>query len=213
MGAGTGSQAAALAGNYITAADIDNWPGAYGDAEKADALARMEELVEKVTGDLFYSADFDVFVDGNGKDRLNVGLKPSILTVTSIEIAAIVLSSDYWNYDKTFVYRDPEAVTSEVELRWLLKQYKTEGLFPAGINNIEIIGTYGWTTTPQNIKEAMIVLCRDDNDGTLYTHYMEGEESFGGYTYNRKGKLWTGVKEADDLLGKFIKRVPMMSVV
>lgn len=213
MGAGTGTQAAVLAGNYITAADVDNWPGTYGDTEKADVIARMEELVEKITGDLFYQADFDVYVDGNGKDRLNVHLKPDILTVTAINISGVSLSSDYWTYDDTFVYRDPEAVTSEVELRWLMKQFKTTGLFPAGIKNVEIIGTYGWATTPENIKQAMIILCKDDNDPTEYSHVMQGSEQIGGYQYQYEDRVLTGVYEADILLEQFIKRKAMLSVV
>lgn len=203
----------AAEGNYIVEGDLTNWAGGATEAQKLVIIERVEERVERLTGDLFYSVAFSVYRDGNGESRLNVGLKPDILTVTAIELSGVALSTDYWTYDEVFVYRDPENVLSEVELRWLLKQYSTTGLFPNGFGNIKIVGTYGWTATPESIKEACILLAEDENDPTLYTHYIRGSENLGGYEYTREDRVFTGVKEADDLLVPFIRRKAKMTVI
>jgi len=212
MGAGTGTKAGALTGNYISASDIDNWPAGYSDLDKQEVIRQVEDLVEKITGDLFYEEDFDICMDGGGKDRLFLPFKEDILSVTTIEISGVDLSSDYWTYDKRCVHRDPEAVT-EPELRWLQKQYRTSGLFPVGEGNIHIVGTYGWLVTPQAIIDACVILCRDNNDKTIYTHYIKGIQQIGDYQYRYDGKVLTGVWEADVLLEKYIRRRALMRAV
>ena len=204
----------AATGNYVSESDIDNWPAGASEAEKQAVIDRVEELVEEITGDLFYAASFDIYLDGNGKDRLCLGLRPDILTVTKIEIYGVELPSDYYTHDQDFVYRDPGSAASLPELRWLLRR-SAGGLFPAGIGNIHVTGTYGHSACPKNVKEACIILCRDDNDLTLYTHRIRGggREQIGGESYEMKQEPLTGVEEADRLLDRFINHKPMLSVV
>jgi len=202
----------AAAGNYVSETDVDNWPAGATEAEKQAVIDRIEELAEAVTEDLFYAASFDIYMDGNGKDRLCLGLKPDILSITKIEISGVELSSDYYTHDKDFIYRDPGSAASFPELRWLLRQH-AGGLFPEGIGNIHVTGTYGQSTCPKNVKEACIILCRDENDPTLYTHRIQGQEEIGGESYRTDVEPLTGVEEADRLLDRFINRKPMLSVV
>lgn len=202
----------AAEGNYVSESDIDNWPAGATEEEKQAVIDRMEELVEEVTEDLFYAASLDVYVDGNGKDRLCLSLKPDILSVTKIEISGVELPSDYYTHDKDFVYRDPGSAASMPELRWLLRQYGG-GLFPGGMGNIHVTGTYGHSTCPVNMKQACVILCRDENDPTLYTHRIQGREDIGGESYETKVEPLTGIEEADLLLDRFINRKPMLSVI
>jgi hypothetical protein len=199
----------AAAGNYVSETDIDNWPAGATEAEKQAVIDQVEELVEEVTEDLFYSASFDIHVDGNGKDRLCPGLKPDILSVTKIEISGVELPSSYYTHDKDFVYRDPGGAVSSPKL---LLQYRG-GLFPEGTGNIHVTGTYGHNTCHKNVKKACIILCRDENDPTLYTHRIQGQEEIGGESYKTDVEPLTGVEEADRLLDRFVNRKPMLSVV
>ena len=199
-------------GNYIEDSDIDNFPISYTDVQKQEVIDRIEELVEKITSDLFYSAVLDIKIDGNGKNRLNLGLKPDILTVTSVEVATIALSTDEWTYDTTDIFLDVTS-TSQAELRYLLKEYDETVLFPSGYKNIHVVGTYGWLVCPDNVKKACIILARDDNDATLYDHYIQGQETLGTYTYSQKEKVLTGVYAADKLLRIFVRRKPILGAV
>lgn len=134
----------AAQGSYISESDIDNWVGGATEATKQEVIDRIEEWIERLTKDYFFEKKFDIFLDGNGENRLFLGLIPDILSVTAIEIAGVELSSTYWAWDKISVYLDPGGVSLEAELRWLLKQYETRGLFPRGDNYIHIKGTMGW---------------------------------------------------------------------
>ena len=95
----------AAEGNYIIESDIDNWPAEATEIEKQRVIDRVESLVEKLTGDYFYPKDFTIALDGNGKNRLNLGLTPSILSISSIKINGIILPSQFYAYDEHSVYR------------------------------------------------------------------------------------------------------------
>lgn len=272
-------------GNYIDEDDLSNWADGATEADKQAIIDRIEEWIEHLTHDCFYEKKFDVFLRGNGSDRLFLKLVPDILSVSEIEIAGVELPSDYWTWDKNSVYRDPAGATTSAELQWLLKQYKALGIFPASsLSNIHVKGTVGWpeklnidnvsgtpepfeiitggtsaataiidevqatylkirgrsgtfvneeeitggtseftadvndtggavNDPPDAVKQACIILCEDDNDGTIYVHYIQGQEQIGGYTYQTKVKPLTGVKEADDLLRLYVRKKPIMAVV
>ena len=274
------------AGRYIAEADIDNFSISLTEAQKQAIIDRIEERVEKITGDFFYPKLFDIYLDGNGKDRLFLDLTPSVLSITSVKFGGTTINSDYWAYNEGFIFLDPEGITGggEVELRWLLSQTAGAGLFPRGISNVRIAETYGWperldidnvsgtfeareTITggasaataivvqveplyliirarsgtlvnneeitggtsaatadvnnasgavndpPENIKQACIILCRRDNNDTLYTAFILGSENFGFYRYSQEGPRLTGIREADDLLFPFVRHKVRMAIV
>lgn len=198
-------------GNYITVTDVDNWLAEMDSIAQLKVINRVEAIVEAVTHDLFYSAAFDIYRDGNGKNRLYLGMIPDILTVTSIEISGVTLTSSYYTYDRNAVYLDCTAATAlDVELLRLLRRGKN--LFPQGVNNIHVTGTYGHASCPELIKQACIILAKNENDSTLYTHYIEGTEHIADYSYTA-GKQLTGVKEADDILKLFVRKKANWAVV
>jgi len=271
-------------GNYVHEEDVDNWPGDYGDTEQQEVIDRIEELVEKITGDYFYPKDFDIYLDGNGKSRLFLSFKPDILSISSIEVSGVSLGTSWYTHDEDSVYLD-----SELPSDGLLEEETV--LFPRGRGNIHIIGTMGWpdgkldidnvvgifqvgetisapappdgsgataivkevyptylkiinrsatnfeedeeitggtsgatadvnnvagavNDPPRAIKKACIILCRYDNDSTLYTPYAFDSEHLGDWTYGRGGKKYlTGVVQADSRIEPFIKRKPLIGVV
>lgn len=67
---------------------------------------------------------------------------------------------------------------------------------------------------PNGIKQAAIILARHDNDKTLYTLYSEGSESAGdGFSFSNSRRPLTGIREADQILRNFVRKVPRMAVV
>lgn len=194
-------------------------------SDRQEVINRAEQLIEEITKDYFYSKDFIEYVNGNNKDRLLVSLIPDILTVTEIKISNIVLTTDWWTYDTNFVYLDPEAVTGDAsdlaELHLRLKYERN--LFPKGMKNIKITGTYGWNSVPPAIKLATIKLCLSENDSTLFTTYNTNlkSEKLGDYSYtlvdpeagSTSTQRKTGINEVDKLLKHYLRRKPMMSII
>jgi len=85
----------------------------------------------------------------------------------------------------------------------------TEGLFPRGYNNIQVIGTMGESSVPEAIKQAAVVLAKWENDPTLYT-YTKKSEKIGDYAYTNlatsEADILTGIAEADFYLRLYVKR-------
>jgi len=147
MGTGTGTRAAgaAASGYYISDSDVDNWASGATDAEKQAIIDRVEERIHKLTKDFFYPKAFAVDRDGNGASRLNLNLIPNILSVSAISLSGVSLSTTYYTHDKHSVFLDTTNITTEHELRYLLKRVERSCLFPRGMRNIHIVGSYGWT--------------------------------------------------------------------
>jgi len=210
---------ALVTGHYCTSDDIDNWPDGATDNEKRTVINRVEERIEKLTEDFFYAKAFEVFVNGNGKDKLFLGLVPDIVSVTEIKISGIILSSSWWTYDKNSVYLDPEAVTASeedlVELHLRLKH--KEVLFPKGMGNIKVTGTYGRAVfgCPEDIKHVAIIMCQAENDSTRYEVSQDFKsERLGDYSYTRmEGVFVVGIAEVDKLLKPYIRKKPMLGVI
>lgn len=191
-----------------------------GDSEddRQETINRVEQLIEKITKDYFYAKDFAIYVNGNGDDRLFLGLVPDILSVTEVLLFAVELASDWYTHDTNSIYLDPESAGADdlAGLHYALKQ--THKLFPKGMGNVKVTGTYGWIdgSCPPAIKRGAIILCRAENDPTLYpTHGRLKSEKLGDYSYtlSESSVRNTGIDEVDNLLKHYIRRKPMLSAI
>lgn len=185
------------------------------ESDREETIDRAEQLIEKITRDYFYSKAFVKYFDGNANDRLFLGLTPDILTVTEIKISGVVLSTSWWTYDTDSVYLDPEASTGDDLPELLLRLKYKRKIFPRGMGNIKITGTYGWSSCPVAIKQATIILCRYENDETLYTKYDDLiSDKLGDATQNRGAdkKFLTGLMEADRQIRYYIRNKPVLGV-
>ena len=185
-------------------------------ADRQAAIDRAEQLIESITQDYFYAKALVIYRDGNGKDKLFLGMIPHVLSVTEILISGIELATSWYTFDIDSVYLDPEALPGsgeDAELMLRLK-HKTR-LFPKGMGNVKITGTYGWAACPVAVKRAAVILCRYENDETLYTKYDDlVSDKLGDASYGRgQKKFLTGVQEADRLIRNYIRKRPMMGAV
>jgi len=91
------------------------------------------------------------------------------------------------------------------------------GIFAKGLKNIQITGTYGWASCPAAIKQAAILLCKAENDPTLYSQYSSAlkSEKLGDYSYTLAdgGKQLTGIDKVDKLILNYIRRKLMLGAV
>ena len=191
-----------------------------GTTDRQEIINRVEQNIERITKDYFYSKSFVIYIDGNSNDRLFLGLIPDVLTVTEIKISGVELPDSWWTSDVNSVYLDPEAVTGDEDdlpELYLRLSYKHR-LFPEGMSNIKVTGTYGWSSTPPAIKQAAIILASSENDSTLYPGYSSTlkSEKIGDYAYTLADidmKSSTGIESADKLLRNYIRKKPMLSTV
>jgi len=294
-----------IEGKYTGQNDISNWPKDLTQTEMQETIDRVEEIVEEVTGDVFYPKTFHIFLDGNGKNRIFPFFKSDILSVNKLVISDLTISqidytgsnisgtsgaftvaltststalnTDYyennylgiydtsestdfywgsrivshtsstiggaatftiekalpitlatgdtvsilygWDYDKNSIWRSTEASTHEPNT--LMKPVELmvlEGYFPRGNKNIEVWGTRGYYSCPKSVKRAAVILCRAENDETLYSQSGYGikSEKLGDYSYvkfdSSNDKRLTGIGEADKLLARYIKNKPIIGV-
>jgi len=205
-------------GNYVNESDIDNWTDELTEDDKLGIVEGAERKVEELTKDVFYPKAFVKYFDGKGKDRMFLNFTATVLTVTEILVFGVELDSSWWTFDEQSVYLDPEAASAGLpELHLRMKE--TRALFPKGNNNIKITGTIGHLTCPAPIKRAIIMLCRAENDSSLYSQYNSGFESerLGDYSYKKQTTktevVVSGVTEVDDLLKRYVRNRPMMGAV
>lgn len=136
--------------------------------------------------------------------------------VVEIKVAGVVLETSWWTFDKNSVFLDPEAAAGAGGLAELHLRLKYETiLFPRGMANIKIIGICGWSSCPVAIKKAAIILCRSENDPTLYSQHENFQsEKIGDYSYTLGNKKFlTGISQADILLKEYIRNKPIMGAV
>ena len=87
----------------------------------------------------------------------------------------------------------------------------SDGIFPRGYNNVQVIGAHGESSVPEAIKQAGIALAEWDNDpaaaGAMGLHKSE---KIGDYSYTNLAAamedVLTGVDKADMMLRHYIKR-------
>jgi len=184
------------------------------ESQRQSTINRVEDLIERLTQDHYYQKNFTIKLDGNNANELYLGLLPKVLSITSVKVWEVALPTDYYTYDETSIYLAPvyaEGVDPELRLR-----ITGEGrLFPAGRSNIEVTGKYGWLACPAAIKEVAIILCRAENDSTLYHRYstMSSESLGGEYSYTRGSAYLTGVVEADRLLLPYIRKQARFGII
>ena len=211
---GTAATSPTAEGNYIDNLDIDNWAGSATSVEKLACIQRAEQLIEKLTHDYFYAKVLSIYRNGNGEDYLDLNLQPDILAITEILVRGIALETSWYTNDANSVYLDPESATGGIDdPEFLLRTKYKQGLFARGLNTIKITGTYGWSACPPGIKQAAIILCRFENDETLYTPYddvVSDKLADAAYTRGTK-RFLTGIHEADKLIRHFIRKKPMLS--
>ena len=132
--------------------------------------------------------------------------------IVQIKLSGIELSATWYAFDVDSIYLDPQAASGNETAELMLRLRYTKSLFPKGQGNIKIVGTYGWLACPVAIKQAATILCRYENDETLYTKYDDlVSEKLGDASYGRgQKKFLTGVQEADRLVRNYIRNRPML---
>ena len=205
-------------GNYVSKSDITNWPSGTSDSEKDAIIGKYETYLEKITGTQFYEKSFDLYLNGNNKNRLFLGLEADITSITEVYICGTEIPSSWYSWDADSVYLDLCGSGATVGIAWGELYYKiglsTEGLFPRGLNNIHVVGTYGQTNLFQIAKQVVKSLVEAYNEGGITKGSLFESEKIGDYSYKyggtAYGKIYTGNREIDTMIDSLIRDKPVI---
>lgn len=206
-------------GNYIDPSDIENWPSGTSEEEKAAIIAKHELMLEELAGTHFYAKNFDLEINGSGKNRIFLGLGSDIISITAVYICNLELPTSWYGWDADSVYLDlctSGAAAVGVawgELYYRLGETEERGLFPRGYNNCRFVGTSGQPGLLLLAKQAAQILVEAHNDGSLYPKLMKSER-IGDYSYSHGGtsygNIYTGIREVDDVIEILIRKKPVI---
>ena len=205
-------------GNYVSKSDISNWPSGTSDSEKDAIIEKYEAFLEKITGTHFYEKSFDIYINGNGKNRIFLGLEADIIEITNVYICEIEIPSSWYSWDADSVYLDLCGSGATVGIAWGELFYKigeaAEGLFPRGYNNIRFVDTYGQTGLKQIAKQVVKTLIEAHNEGGITKGALFESEKIGDYSYKYGGtlygKVYTGIREVDTMIESLIRDKPII---
>jgi hypothetical protein len=133
------------------------------DAQLLTKIRRMSALIDRWTGRWFYPKSTVLTLDGTGKNMLLIG--PPIISISQVKLlgqgAVLITASDdivdlpeirVFNRHLTQGLLDPDDRNSP-KIQWLTFESYGEraieivnrGLFPRGVQNIEVTGVFGYT--------------------------------------------------------------------
>jgi hypothetical protein len=194
--------------SYCTVQDIrdegvpDTGPGAKTDAEIQAVIDRVCVQIDKYTGRFFEPRDLTVVLDGTGRHGLLIGMP--IIDITSVSIGTDFSIAEPINLDDIRIYNrhltenltnpdDRESPKIEfvefdrvyhaysIRDGYYSHQYFHYHYWPVGTQNIEIVGTFGYTDydavesdgiTPILIERASVLMTLRDLD----TAYGEADK-------------------------------------
>lgn len=187
----------------------------YTDAELLTKIQEIEEMVERITNDRFYSFDATYYFDGNGKTMLFFApeVPYKLLSVTSVKdidvdgdvIETMTENDDYVAYGHNL----------EVVLAWPEDSPRRGtfrgGIWPKGQNNIQVVGSWGWSSTPKEIIRAVTLLCQERVVPGSTGMKKTGIESIAWDDYSVKmgsaapdSGVLTGFDEVDRILERYM---------
>lgn len=216
---------------YAAAADVKAYSSLAVVTAVLDAtlvstyIPRAERLVNSYTRQNFnLSASSTILVNGSGSTRQELSQRLVTLSqlrfLSTTDGGATVLASEIITdvYNKGWWL---EAGSENVPLRNRIgKEYRNELLlFPEGSNNIEVTGTFGYSSVPVEVKEATCaivegIIANLSGAGARTSGFQS--ESIGDYSYDKGSskpdRFQSIPMDARLLLGPYMKPILMGAV-
>jgi len=216
-------------GNYCVRMDIDALDSTAQIRQRFSLLRNrnytlqfsyLNSLAAKTARFMLYNEDLNVSLLGDGSwgaGQVYVSLA-NVVAWTDYSLA-FTSHADFANYDlylendtafSSSIYFDGVGVlTAGIAA---IAEDITEGIFPRGFNNVEVIGTHGESgAVPDAIKQAGNILAEWENDPAAHAAAgLMKSEKIEDYSYTNmialEEDVLTGVNKADLLLRHYIKR-------
>lgn len=182
------------------------------DDQVKGAIAWAENIINDCTSDFFSTKTLTLRLNGTGSEGLYLkneskGLRlVSVQSLTDTDTGTAYDDLCYDIYDYHLMMR-LEPMTRAVGLQG--------AVWPEGIGNIVLVGTFGRAAIPPMITRATallasLMLTSNSDEGPIVSGQMITGETIGGYSYNMRGiernvmeTRATGVSEVDMILSKY----------
>lgn len=181
-------------------------------------IARVSQLFNDFTNDVFESESLTLELDGDGTSRLMLPKRTTAVTTVKLRDEDGTLGSA----QTSTVYRLHSSLYSSGSKRsgeydWIdivpLGAGLSNGLegpyaWPCGPQTVQVVGTYGWTTTPAQVKRAIALMVYDhwkpsrpdiraaesvSNNNVIVRYALPDPEN----------DIWTGISEVDGIIKQY----------
>lgn len=223
-----------MTGEYITFADLR--PGSAAefaaglelsdklvgdDALITSAIARVSQRFDDLTNDHFSTQTTTTLtLQGNGTRLLDLPRRCTAATTVSI-----VNSVGTTTAQASTVYRLHSSLdaagavrTSPGSLDWLEMipgqylagaSWGSSNVWPDEPNSVTVLGTFGWTVTPADVKRAIAALVFDHFHPVADTLRRTVAWSAGDASFSRAVSTPTGLPDVDAIIANYARGVPV----
>lgn len=208
---------------YATASEVKAFSSIAAVDAKADAdltntyIPRAERLINAYTRQNFnLSGATTIYVDGSGTQRLELPQRLVTLTqlrfvsrsgIDGVTVVGALDVTDVLNKNWWLVLLD-EPVRLRQRIGRSLPGWLT---FPVGNGNVEVVGTFGYSSVPTEVKDATMMVVEkiiNEEGGTERLGSPYKREKIGAYEYERADKQsrWSLIpEEARAILSAYVK--------
>lgn len=190
---------------YCTVAEVKDREIVAGiaDVQYQSAIDWAEALLDKLTNDHFEPTILSLRISGSGSYRQNFYPGTylrclSITSITDVPSGDVVTSAEYLAKDHFMVLLED----------YVVRAGSGNSVWPRGIYNLAVVGSFGWSAVPDPIRDATILLClaKVKNLSSSATVASLKSERIGDYSYTTSdtGKTKTGIGEVDEVIDMYM---------
>lgn len=188
--------------NYTTKAKISALTGIAGASIESDWLNWADDEINTASGETFGTAVSEILkIDGPGGNTLMLPKFP-ILTITKIncdgvEWTGIDITNSFAIYEEEGMIKVREGINYDnVDL---------DEVFAKGTQNIEITGTFGYTSVPPLVEElATLIVIRIMREKSLGMTDEIVEEKIGDYSVKYRENKYDLIQTIEDLFSQIV---------
>lgn len=188
------------------------------DTRLTAAIARLTQRFNDYTNDVFESESLTLELDGDGSDRLMLPKRCTAVSTVKLRDEDGTLGSS----QTSTVYRLHSSLYStgskrQGEYDWLHIVPLGAGLsnsldgafaWPCGPQTVQVVGTFGWTTTPGDVKRAVALMVYDHFKSTRpdirAAESVQQQDVIVRYASpDPANGIWTGIQEVDLIIGAY----------
>lgn len=188
--------------NYTTKTKISALTGVAEVDIQSDWLSWADDEIDTAAGESFFAAASETLkIDGTGGNTLILPKYP-IITITKINCDGVIWEGI--NITNSFaIYNDEGFIKVREGINY--DNVDLDEVFAKGTQNIEITGTFGYTSVPKLVEElATLIVIRIMREKSLGMTDEITEERIGDYSVRYRESKYDLIQAISDLFGLIV---------